>query len=87
MSAVAANEIMAYDRGRLAPGLAVDIVLFDADRIQDRATFGKPDQVSEGVRVVLVNGQVVLENGAYTGATPGQVLRGPGWTAAARPAR
>ncbi len=79
MAAVAANEIMAYDRGRLAPGLVADIVIFDADRIQDRSTFAKPDQVSEGMQYVLVNGQVVLENGAYTGAKPGQVLRRPGW--------
>lgn len=79
MSAVAANEIMAYDRGRLAPGLAADIVVFDADRIQDRATFAHPDQASEGMRFVLVNGQVVLENGAQTGAKPGRILRGPGW--------
>ena len=78
-SANAANEIGAYDRGRLAPGLAADIVLFDPLRIRDRATFAEPTLPSEGVKYVLVNGVVVLEGGKYTGAKPGVVLRGPGW--------
>ena len=78
-SAVAANEIGAYDRGRLAPGLAADIVLFDPFRIRDRATFAEPTLLSEGVMYTLVNGVVVFEAGKYTGAKPGVVLRGPGW--------
>jgi N-acyl-D-aspartate/D-glutamate deacylase len=79
MTAAAANEILAYDRGRLAPGLAADIVLFDPQRIRDRATFGQPDLPSEGVSVVIVNGEIVLEDGRQTSARPGRVLRGPGW--------
>ena len=79
MTAVAANEIMAFDRGRLAPGLAADIVIFDPDTIRDRATFGEPSLPSEGVKHVIVNGALVLENGKLTGATPGRVLRGPGY--------
>lgn len=78
-SAVAANEIGAYDRGRLSPGLAADIVVFDPLRIRDRATFAEPALPSEGISHVLVNGSVVLEGGKYTGAKPGTVLRGPGW--------
>ena len=78
-TAVAANEIGAYDRGRLAPGLPADVVVFDADRIRDRATFAEPALSSEGISHVLVNGVIVLENGRYTGAKPGIVLRGPGW--------
>jgi N-acyl-D-aspartate/D-glutamate deacylase len=78
MSAVAANEIMAYDRGRLSVGLAADIVVFDPDTIRDRATFGEPDLVSEGMRLVIVNGTPVIEEGKYTGAAPGRILRGPG---------
>jgi N-acyl-D-aspartate/D-glutamate deacylase len=78
-SAVAANEIGAYDRGRLSPGLAADIVVFDPLRIRDRATFAEPALASEGISHVLVNGTVVLEQGTYTGAKPGTVLRGPGW--------
>lgn len=79
MSAVAANEIMAYDRGKLAPGLAADIVLFDFNSIEDRATFGSPATLSEGVKWVIVNGKVVIENSKYTGAKPGKVIRGPGY--------
>ena len=77
MSAVAANEIMAYDRGRLSVGLAADIVVFDDRTVRDRATFAEPDLLSEGMRYVLVNGALVIEDGKYTGATPGKVLRSP----------
>jgi N-acyl-D-aspartate/D-glutamate deacylase len=79
MTAVAANEIMAYDRGRLAPGLAADVVIFDPDTIRDRATFGEPDLLSEGMKYVIVNGVVVIEEGKYTEAAPGKVLRGPAY--------
>jgi N-acyl-D-aspartate/D-glutamate deacylase len=79
MAAVAANEIMAYDRGRLAVGLAADIVIFDPNTIRDRATFGESDLLSEGMKFVLVNGTLVIEDGKQTDATPGKVLRGPGY--------
>jgi N-acyl-D-aspartate/D-glutamate deacylase len=78
-TAVAANEIGAYDRGKLAPGLPADIVVFDPLTIRDRATFAEPALPSEGVRLVIVNGGVVLENGAFTGVKSGKVLRGPGF--------
>jgi N-acyl-D-aspartate/D-glutamate deacylase len=78
-SAVAANEIGAYDRGRIALGLAADLVVLDPRRIRDRATFAEPSLPSEGISHVLVNGVVVLDQGTYTGAKPGTVLRGPGW--------
>jgi len=81
MTAVAANETMAYDRGRLATGLAADIVIFDPNTIRDRATFSQPDAVSEGMKFVIVNGGIVIEDGKFTGATPGKVLRGPGFRA------
>jgi N-acyl-D-aspartate/D-glutamate deacylase len=79
MTALPANEVMAYDRGRLAPGLAADIVIFDPATVRDRATFADPLVASEGIDRVLVNGQVVFEGGKYTGAKPGRVLRGPGY--------
>jgi len=79
MSAVAANEVMAYDRGRLSPGLAADIVIFDFNKIRDKSTFESPALASEGVEWVLVNGVVVLADGKYTGAKPGKVIRGPGY--------
>jgi N-acyl-D-amino-acid deacylase len=78
-TAVAANEIGAFDRGRLAPGLPADIVVFDPLRIRDRSTFAEPALASEGISHVLVNGVVVLDGGKYTSAKPGIVLRGPGW--------
>ncbi|MFN8057978.1 MAG: amidohydrolase family protein [Vicinamibacterales bacterium] len=68
----------AYDRGRLAPGLAADIVVFDPSAVRDRATFAEPTLTSEGFRTVLVNGQVVLDGGRYTGAKPGPSPAGPG---------
>ena len=55
--------------------MAADLLVFDSDRIQDRATFTDPLQYSEGVDVVIVNGEIVLEDGEMSGATPGNVLR------------
>jgi N-acyl-D-aspartate/D-glutamate deacylase len=79
MSAVAANAVFQYDRGRLAPGLPADIVVFDFAKIADRATFAEPRRPADGVRHVIVNGRLVLESGRFTGAKPGRVLRGPGY--------
>jgi N-acyl-D-amino-acid deacylase len=79
MTAVAANEVMAYDRGRLAPGLAAGVVVLDFEHVPDRATFAEPKVPSEGILYLLVNGVAVLEAGKYNGAKPGQVLRGPGY--------
>lgn len=78
-SAVAANEVLAYDRGRIAEGLAADICVFDYAKLADKATFAKPATESEGVRHVVVNGQLVLEDGKLTAQRPGRVLRGPGY--------
>ena len=67
------------DRGLLKPGYVADIVAFDAATIRDHATFESPHQYATGVRHVWVNGTAVLEDGEHTGATPGQVVRGPGY--------
>ncbi|GEM_PF-1619992 len=64
---------------RLVIGLAADIAIFDPNTIRDRATFGEPHLISEGVKFVIVNGVVVIEEGKFTGATPGCTLRGPGY--------
>ncbi len=66
-------------RGRLRPGFAADITIFDPAAIRDRATYEAPLQYAAGVSHVLVNGQVVVEDGVHTGAQPGQFVRGPGW--------
>ncbi|HEV8196672.1 MAG TPA: D-aminoacylase [Gemmatimonadales bacterium] len=78
-SSAVATRLSIADRGLLKEGMKADIVIFDPAVIADKATFEKPHQLSVGVRTVLVNGVVVLQDGVHTGAKPGQVVRGPGW--------
>jgi N-acyl-D-amino-acid deacylase len=68
------------DRGLLAEGYYADVVVFDPATIIDHATFEDPHQYSTGVVHVFVNGGQVLRDGEHTEATPGRVVRGPGWT-------
>ncbi len=68
------------DRGCLDAGCFADIVLFDPAAIRDHATYDDPQQFATGVQAVFVNGVQVLRDGEHTGATPGRVVRGPGWT-------
>ncbi|WP_406697938.1 D-aminoacylase [Singulisphaera sp. Ch08] len=75
MTAVAANELRLYDRGRITPGAAADLVIFDLDRTRDQSTFANPNLPAEGIIHVLVNGLPVIESGAPTTARPGRVLR------------
>jgi N-acyl-D-aspartate/D-glutamate deacylase len=75
MTSLAANRLKLYDRGRLAPGMAADVVVFDPDRIQDHASFTAPLKLSTGIEWVLVNGKVAFEKGAMTGQLAGRVLR------------
>lgn len=77
MSAYPAQRMGLFDRGALRPGMKADIVIFDAERVRDVATFEAPHQYSEGITLVMVNGTVVFEGGAMTTARPGRVLRGP----------
>jgi N-acyl-D-aspartate/D-glutamate deacylase len=62
------------DRGLLRPGMAADIAVFDAARVIDRATFDAPLRYPEGIDWVIVNGQVVLDQGKLTDARPGRFL-------------
>jgi len=78
-SSVAANEILAYDRGRISEGLAADICVFDYEKLTDKSTFAQPAALSEGMKHVVVNGVLVLQDGKFTGKRPGHVLRGPGY--------
>jgi dihydroorotase/N-acyl-D-amino-acid deacylase len=73
-----AQRMRVSDRGVLKAGMWADIAIFDPDSVRDRATFAKPNQLSEGMRWVLVNGVPVIADGKVTGALPGKVLRGPG---------
>jgi len=78
MSGFPAARLGLVDRGILRPGMKADLSIFDPERVRDAATFENPHQYSEGWVLVLVNGEIVLENGAVTAARPGRVLYGPG---------
>ncbi len=78
-SAVAANDVLAYDRGRISEGQAADVIVFDYENLADKATFAEPHAVSQGMQHVIVNGVLVLEDGKFTKQRPGRVLRGPGY--------
>ncbi len=82
LTSLPAGNLKIKKRGMLTPGNFADIVLFDADKIQDHATFEKPMQYATGMVYVFVNGTMVLSQGEHTGATPGRVVRGPGWVGA-----
>jgi N-acyl-D-aspartate/D-glutamate deacylase len=75
MTSLNAAKVGLADRGLLRPGQFADIAIFDPDRVIDRATYTEPFQYSEGIETVIVNGQVVFENGEHTGAMPGRALR------------
>jgi N-acyl-D-amino-acid deacylase len=76
MTSLPADHFGFADRGRLVVGKAADVVIFDAARVADRATYESPHQYPAGIANVLVNGVEVVRAGAHTGATPGRVLRG-----------
>jgi dihydroorotase/N-acyl-D-amino-acid deacylase len=78
-SALPAQKMKLADRGVLKAGMWADVVVFDAQTITDKATFENPNQLSQGMEYVLVNGVPVIEAGKATGARPGKVLRGPGY--------
>jgi N-acyl-D-amino-acid deacylase len=75
MTSLAANRLALHDRGRIAPGMAADLVVFDAARLRDRATFTSPLEYAEGIDLMIVNGHLVIDDDALTGATPGRILR------------
>jgi len=79
MTSLPANRVGLKERGILKPGFSADVVIFDPARVLDKATFEHPHQYSEGIEVVIVNGQPVWEGGTFTGNLPGKVLRGPGY--------
>jgi N-acyl-D-amino-acid deacylase len=71
----AARRFRLTDRGLIRPGFVADIAVFDPAGVMDRSTYPAGRTLAEGVDHVLVNGTLVLENGAATGATPGRALR------------
>jgi len=78
-SALPAQRMRLTDRGVLKQGMWADVVIFDPATVRDRATFDNPNQLSEGMDYVLVNGVPVIDQGKMTGALPGKVLRGAGY--------
>ncbi|MBW2370420.1 MAG: amidohydrolase family protein, partial [Deltaproteobacteria bacterium] len=75
MTSMPADRMGLADRGRIARGMKADIVVFNAETVQDKATFETPTDYPTGIEHVMVNGRWVLEFGKHTGKTPGTVLR------------
>jgi len=78
-SALPAQRVRLTDRGVLKAGMWADVVVFDPATIHDVATFENPNQLSQGMEYVLVNGVPVIDGAKMTGARPGKVLRGAGY--------
>ena len=74
MTSLPAQKLHMNSRGMLKPGYFADIVVFDADKIIDQATYTEPQQYSAGVEYVVVNGQIALKEGQQTGVCAGQVV-------------
>lgn len=79
LTSLPCDNLKIQKRGRLVVGNFADIVVFDPNKIQDKATFEKPHQLSEGMIDVFVNGVQVFKNGSHTGAKSGRFVKGPGW--------
>ncbi|MDQ2898740.1 MAG: D-aminoacylase [Acidobacteriota bacterium] len=75
MSSLPSNFLQLYDRGRIAPGMAADLLVFDPEKVQDTATFEKPLSFPTGMPYVIVNGKVEIDDGRFTGEKGGMVLR------------
>ena len=78
MSSLPAQILGLRDRGQLREGFAADVVVFDPAKVGETNSFEKPKSYATGVRFVLVNGVLVIDNGEHTGAKPGLALLGPG---------
>ena len=75
MTSIPAQRLGLPDRGILRDGMKADIVMFDSDRVAALATFDDPKQFPVGIDYVIVNGQLVVDQGEHTGALPGRALR------------
>ena len=79
MTSFAAEAAGLEERGLIKEGFWADLVVFDPNTVNSRATFEKPNQYSEGMPYVAVNGVLVVDEAKITGAAPGKALRGPGY--------
>ncbi len=75
MTSAPARRFGLIDRGLIHPGMAADLVLVDMPRVRSNATFDHPTQYPDGIDMVIVNGEIVVDHGRHTGATPGRGLR------------
>ena len=75
MTSLPASKFRLKDRGTVKEGVFADLVIFDPQRIRDKATYDSPRQFAEGIRYVIVNGRVVFREGEFTGIRPGRALR------------
>jgi N-acyl-D-amino-acid deacylase len=75
LTSLPADSAQLRDRGRLAPGMAADLVVMDVDNLRDNSTDDAPQAYPSGINMVVVNGQVVFEDGVHTQRVPGQILR------------
>jgi N-acyl-D-aspartate/D-glutamate deacylase len=71
MTSMPANQIKQYNRGRIQEGAYADLIVFDLDRIQDKATYTDSKRYSEGIEQMLINGVFVIKNSKLTNKTPG----------------
>lgn len=78
-TSLAAQILNIRERGLLREGFYADVVIFDPETIADTATYRNPHQIAKGVHSVIVNGEIVLDDGKVTDARPGMVVRGPGY--------
>ena len=81
MTSLSAQRLGLRDRGLLREGYWADVVVFDPNRVSDKATFTNPKLYPDGINYVLVNGRIVIDRGRHTGERPGMVLRGAGYRA------
>ncbi|MDQ6652956.1 MAG: amidohydrolase family protein, partial [Acidobacteriota bacterium] len=79
MTGMPAARVGLVNRGLLRERMLADITIFDPLRVRDRATFEVPNQHPEGIKYVIVNGQISVDAGQRTSALAGRVLRGPGY--------
>ena len=80
LTSLPVDNLKVKKRGRLIIGNYADVVVFDPAKVQDHSTFENPHQYSTGMVHIWVNGTQVLKEGEHTGAKPGRIVRGPGWT-------
>lgn len=73
-----ADRVGLRERGQVREGFFADLVVFDPETIEERATFERPHQLARGVRHLFVNGEAVIRDGEATDARPGRFVKGPG---------